>query len=272
MIAIIAISALFTGCKKGEEETTDPVLVEKHLLVNWKMYDDEGVVSNEYVYEHDDLFRVITQERICHYNDKLSYLKEFEYDAQDLLTESKTFNNNKLRYHEVFSHNELTIESIRYLVDTITQEEEIFSRSTREYNSDGYLVRTLSEDDDTGMDYWRSEIKYFYDDLNNRIKYEIYGTVNGVVYLRSVRKDIVYDDKKSPYLNIVTGWGDRSYQAGNEVFLVGQNYHDGELVSEKEYVTNIEYNDAGYPLKKIMVVDGNETIQEFEYKIVVVEE
>jgi len=227
----------------GDPEQTTQNTYEGNLLVDTRVVQADGTVTEWKTFEYDDKGVLIKE--MLHYADESFDTTHFIYDDNGQLLSRTTVNSDE----EVELKIEWNYENGLLQSEIRTNEyQETIAQYTYTYLENGQLSESLVEEYDDGKRTWR---KHFYDEDGNRIKTLRYNSKDQLIainrYFYESKLLIRIEDEDQLKNNVVL----LEYDNGNVVKQVETN-KENEIVSE---ITRT-FDEAGKPLYSRVFVAG----------------
>jgi|GEM_PF-3475699 len=244
---------LFTGvsfisCEKDDD--SEPK--EKKLLpIKITEYED-GIYDGETIFEYDNSNKLIKMD----YGDE--YYNTFEYDSDNRLTRSNTFEDDSLYKYELYSYN-----SSNQIIKIQSYDKDDVAKSyyVHEYDINGNVIKKTQYNlNGTLVLYYT----FLYDESNNMINEKYYWAdyPSGVVSTEKYEEwTITYDDKNNIFKSVNMPFLWETYINNELTSTYIEHYGDNYTETNNNVYV---YNEANYPVEYTEVDDGEK--YEIEYK------
>jgi hypothetical protein len=269
MIAVIVISALFTGCKKETEEYSSKFLPVKFEY--YSKYVQNGITgyenssTEECCYNDDN--QLISKEMIS--DGIICFRTEYLYEGLNVKT-IKYFTNGVLSYYESFETFDRERNFFSYCKIEGSEEFYLSGKSKGFLDGNNFEYRSESKSYDTNgvMFKQRERICFINNNLLDSVKeynINLYGD-RTLVYDNHINK---YDNKKGIYSGVKSGWYVKENFKHNLTNFGVRAYEDnGVYMRDSEWRLEYEYNEYGYPSKRMTYHTSDTTLlgyMEIEY-------
>lgn len=258
MRKLLCLFALFTiilsSCSSdtNEEETPTPVLVTKII----EEYNSVTSIS-EFTY---DGAKLVTETKSG------GFTKHYTYNG-DLITYIVTKDNNETITKEVFLEYDSSNKIISKLeLDYNASNPNIAGfKNLYTYGTNGVVSGIVYYGSVTEQNNFSYNFKIYYDSNNQIIKYEDLNIDNEVIQ----RYSFNYDDKNSPYKNII---GYQGFIFGDSRWAHIDNNNTLEVrdmfandFSDNSYINSYTYNALDYPLTRTLANENFVGMKEYQY-------
>jgi hypothetical protein len=281
MIALFAISLLFTNCGKETENIEEdsvipeePVLVEKYMPVRTTFF-----VSNDSIV----LKRTFDDQLRLHIDSVFTYadgevvetdIMNYYYDEEGRLIKRERFDAGELENKYEYSYADKFMSyDVIYVYDDGS--EKLYKRYEQTFDDNNMMLEDhVSYFDLDGVVHSQSKKTYYYDEDLHQEYVEFHSLLEDNWVLTKKRMDFTYDYMKTPNADVSFGIGFPGVSDENVLSFTEEVIHDESENEFHNYVFNYQYNQAGYVTSYTHTdprIDET-TSYAFEYEVIEIEE